>query len=185
MLSAFRAGYGCQTALLKVIEDWKIALDENKYIAAILMDLSKAFDCLPHDLLLQKLKTYGVTDSALNLLQNYLSGRKQCVKIGSSFSDWQDIYKGVPQGSILGPVLFNIFINDIFYFINDSSLYNYADDNTLSYVSNDVDTLVSTLEKDSLILIDWFTSNQMKANPDKFQAISIGKKPITKIFLSI
>ncbi|CAM1330052.1 Uncharacterised protein r2_g3912 [Pycnogonum litorale] len=153
-----------------------MALDDNKYIAAILMDLSKAFDCLPHDLLLQKLKTYGVTDTAVKLLQNYLSGRKQCVKIGSSVSNWQGIYKGVPQGSILGPVLFNIFINDIFYFINDSSLYNYADDNTLSYVSHDLEALVSTLENDSLTLIDWFTSNQMKVNPDKFQAISVGKK---------
>jgi hypothetical protein len=60
-LSAFRKGYGCQTALLKVIEDWKKALDQNKYVAAILMDLSKAFDCLPHDLLILKLKTYGVS----------------------------------------------------------------------------------------------------------------------------
>ena len=66
-LSAFRKGYGCQTALLKVIEDWKKALDQNRYVAAIFMDLLKAFDCLPHDLLILKLKTYGVSPSALNL----------------------------------------------------------------------------------------------------------------------
>ena len=86
------------------------------------------------------------------------------------------IYKGVPQGSILGPVLFKIFINDIFYFIQESSLYNYADDNTLSYEGHNLDQLITVLERDSLILIDWFTENQMKANPDKFQAIAIGKK---------
>jgi len=175
-LSAFRSGYGCQTALLKIIEDWKNALDENKFTAAILMDLSKAFDCLPHKLLLNKLKSYDLSNEALNLLDNYLNNRKQCVKLGSSISTWDKIYKGVPQGSILGPVLFKIFLNDIFYFINDSTLYNYADDNTLGYASFNLEELISTLEEDSLKLIDWFTINQMKANPDKFQALAIGKK---------
>ena len=68
-LSAFRPGYGCQTVLLKVLEDWKRALDENKYLAAILMDLSKAFDCIPHNLLLLKLKAYGLADNAVHLLR--------------------------------------------------------------------------------------------------------------------
>ncbi len=74
-LSAFRPGYGCQSTLLKITEDWKKSLDENKYVAAILMDLSKAFDCLPHDLLIMKLGCYGVSDQALDLLSNYLSNR--------------------------------------------------------------------------------------------------------------
>lgn len=95
-LSAFRLGYGCQTTLLKVIEDWKKALDENKYIGAILMDLSKAFDCLPHDLLLLKMKAYGLTDDAVQRIGSYLSNRQQCVKIGSFSIDFKEIYKGVP-----------------------------------------------------------------------------------------
>jgi succinate dehydrogenase flavin-adding protein (antitoxin of CptAB toxin-antitoxin module) len=77
-------------------------------------------------------------------------------------------------------VLFNIFINYIFYFISDSSLYNYADDNTLSYSGYELDKIINTLEKDSLNLIDWFTSNQMKTNPDKYQAIAIGKNTQSK-----
>jgi retron-type reverse transcriptase len=108
-LSAFRKGYGCQTALLKIIEDWKKSLDENKFVAAILMDLSKAFDCLPHDLILLKLKAYGMSEHSTDLLKSYLSHRKQCVRMGNLNSQFLHLYKGVPQGSILGPVLFNIF----------------------------------------------------------------------------
>ena len=175
-LSAFRAGFSCQDALVKIIEDWRKSLDENEYIAAILMDLSKAFDCLPHDLLLLKLKHYGLSDEASALLKSYLTNRKQCVKIGSVCSSLLDIYKGVPQGSILGPVLFNIFINDIFNFISKSNLYNYADDNTLSYGSKNIDDVITTLEEESSVLIKWFSDNHMQANPDKFQTIAVGKK---------
>jgi hypothetical protein len=77
-LSAFRPGFGCNTALLKIIEDWKKAIDCNQYTAAVLMDLSKAFDCLPHDLLILKLEAYGLSKSALNLMYSYLSERKVC-----------------------------------------------------------------------------------------------------------
>ena len=106
LLSAFRPGFGCQTVLYQIIEDWNKALDDNKCIAAILMDLSKAFDCLPHNLLLLKLEAYGLTKNSLKLLQSCLENRKQCIKIGSYYSDWDQMCKGVPQGSILDPVLF-------------------------------------------------------------------------------
>ena len=176
MLSAFRNGYSCQDTLIRILEDWRKCIDDKKFVAAILMDLSKAFDCLRHDLLLFKLKTYGISESALKLFESYLSNRKQCVKIGSVRSFFLEIYKEVPQGSILGPVLFNIFINDIFCFISKGCLYNYADDNTLTYSDNSIENLTKVMEEESEILIKWFSDNQMQANPDKFQAIAIGKK---------
>jgi hypothetical protein len=101
-------------------------------------------------------------------------------KVNSVLSNWADIHKEVPQGSILGPLLFNVFINDIFLFIKDSSLYNYADDNTLSFGSPDFDLLISTLESDSNHLIEWFKINKMQANPDKFQVLAVGKKTYEK-----
>ena len=138
--------------------------------------LSKAFDCLPHELLVAKLRAYGLSEEAGKLLDSYLSDRSQQIRLGLHTSTWERIFKGVPQGSILGPLLFNVFINDIFYFIVYSIIYNYADDNTLSYTHKDFNFLRNVLQEESLILIQWFDRNFMKANPDKFQAICVGKQ---------
>ena len=86
----------------------------------------------PHDLLPLKLKYYGLSENALRLMKSYLTNRELSVKFGSIKSDFEAIFKGVPQGSILGPDFFNIFINDIFHFVKSCSLYNYADDDTVS-----------------------------------------------------
>ena len=175
-LAAFRKGFGCQTTLLRLLEDWKRALDNHECVAAILMDLSKAFDCLPHGLLRAKLIAYGLSAGAVDLLDSYLSNRQQRVNLGPATSNWESLFKGVPQGSILGPLIFNIFINDIFYIIKKGTLYNYADDNTLSFIHKNLNILKEILQGESILLIQWFTENLMKANPDKFQAICIGQK---------
>ena len=103
------------------------------------MDLSKAFDCVPHDLLIAKLAAYSVDENLLMYIYFYLSNRKQCVHINNAHNRFQNVFSGVPQGSIAGPTLFNCFFNDFFYFIDKVSVYNFADDKTLSAFESNFD----------------------------------------------
>ena len=113
-----------------MLDKWSKALDKGKLAGALLTDLSKAFDCLNHELLIAKLDAYGFDQSSLSYIYSYLSNRKQRTKINNSYSSWSNIKSGVPQGSILGPLLFNIYLNDIFYFVSKCDITNYADDTT-------------------------------------------------------
>ncbi|MCP3922493.1 MAG: reverse transcriptase family protein [Desulfobacterales bacterium] len=175
-LCAYRKHFSSQHALFRLIEDWKSGLEKNKHIGAVLMDLSKAFDCLPKNLLLAKLHAYGVEQGSLLLIQNYLSDREQKVKVKGRYSSWGNLGQGVPQGSILGPLLFNTFINDIFYNLSEGSLCNFADDNTISITANSTDELLNLIKSNTKNCIKWFKENEMTANPSKFQAITIGSK---------
>ena len=112
------------------LEKWKRAVDSGGVFVALLTDLSKAFDCIPHDLIIAKLAAYGFDTNALKLIHNYLSIRKQRVKINNVYSIWKDIFFGRPQGSILGPLLFNIHLCDLFYFQENTDIASYANDNS-------------------------------------------------------
>ena len=133
-ISAYRKSYSTQQVLIRLLEEWREKLDKNFAVGAVLMELSKAFDSIPHDLIIAKLAAYGIERKTLieRLIYFYLKGRKQCVKINNTYSDYNETISGVPQGSILGPILFNLSINDLFFFIAVASMHNFADDNTLS-----------------------------------------------------
>ena len=152
------------------------ALDNSGLLGTILMDLSKAYDCLPHDLIIAKFEAYGLSKSSLSLLLDYLTSRKQRVKIGSSYSIWNEIKRGVPQGSILGPLLFNVFINDIFMFIEKTEVCNFADDYTIYNCGEDLSNNLENIKHDLKILLKWFRINSLQANPEKFQFMILEKK---------
>ena len=173
----FRKGFSTQQCLIAFIERWKSAVDKGKSFGALLTDLSKAFDCLLHELLIAKLRAYGFSSSALRLMCNYLSNRKQRTKINESYSSWEEILYGVPQGSILGPLLFNIFMCDLFLIVNDTDFRNYADDNTPFVFGNNPIEVLKRLEDASDKLFEWFPNNQMKANPDKCHLLTSSMTP--------
>ena len=175
LLCGFRSGNGTQHALLKLLHKWQLCLDKSGVVGTILMDLSKAFDCLPHDLILAKLQAYGVNYESLELIRSYLSNRYQRIKLDSTFSSWMKILLGVPQGSILGPLLFNISINDILLSIEKTEICNFADDNTIYSCEKTVEEVIENLHYDLKLVLKWFENNQMMANPGKFQFMLLGK----------
>ena len=175
-VSAYRKEYSSQNVLLRLIEGWKRNLDQSKLVGIIFMDLSKAFDCIPHDLLIAKLEAYGLSLNALAYIYSYLKGRKQSVRINNFMSEYLEIISGVPQGSILGAILFNIFINDLFLFIKNATLHNYADDNSLEIHAENLQDLINLLQEESNTAVEWLKNNNMIPNPKKFQAIISSKK---------
>ena len=151
-----------------MLESLKNALDKGLCTGILLTDLSKAFDCISHDLLIAKLHAYGFSKISLNLISNYLFDRIQRTKIGDKFSTWRKVIYGVPQGSILGPLLFNIYINDLFLFSENFSMANYADDCSPYEFSGSIDEVILKLQNDSLCLLEWYESNYLMPNPDKW-----------------
>ena len=135
------------------------------------MNLSKAFDTVNYPLLLAKLHAYGFSRQALALTCSYLSNGNQRIKINNVFSSWKDLILGVPQGSVLRPLLFNIYLNNLFFFLKDLGICNFA------YIFNEsLENVLKLFEKNSILAIRWFKNNYMKLNTDKCRLIVLGYK---------
>ena len=182
-LSAYRKKYSCESVLLHLIEDWKGALDKNSVAGTVIMDFIKAFDLIPHDLLLVTLSAYGISTHSLHLLKSYLKNRRQLIRVEDVTSYVWYVNSGVPQGSVLGPLLFNIFINDWFYFIKEAQLSNYTNDNQLYFADTDPAVIEHVLNKELVVVCEWFRNNKMVLNPKKCKALVLARKPNVKLAL--
>ena len=159
-----------------MVEKWKWALDKGSLGGALLTDLSKAFDCIKHDLLIAKLAAYGFDSYSLSFVFSYLNERKQRPKIHHSNSPYSNIACGVPQGSLLGPFLFNINICDMFFDKYQCDIASYGDDNTPYTYDSDIYTVLSKLKNCADSLFTWFEGNHMKPNGDKCLLLLATKK---------
>ena len=138
---------------------------------ALLTDLSKAFDCLPHGIIVAKLNACRFDMKALNFIYDYLRNRKQRTKIDNTYSSWQNILYGVPQGSILRLLLFNIDLCNLFFIMNDEDIANYADDKTPYISRRNIDEVVRFLIESSRVIFKWFNENYFEANASKFHVL--------------
>ena len=175
-LCGYRKGFSTQYALLSIIERWKKILDEKGFGGAVLMDLSKAFDTLNHELLIAKLSAYGFNNESLKLIRSYLTNRWQRTKINKSFSRWTELLQGVPQGSVLGPLLFNIYLNDLFFLVDYTEVCNFADDTTFFACDKDLGSLINRLQHDRFLAIESFQNNYMKLNENECHLLVGGYK---------
>ena len=132
------------------------------------MDLSKAFDCIPQKLLIAKMHADGFDLNSLTIFYSYLENRKQNVKINNTCSIFQVVLSSVPQGSILGPILVNIFRNDLLISTKDFELHNFADDNTVTYLLHTLSQLIKNLQSEGNKATNWFKMNNVILNPEKF-----------------
>ncbi|MEW8546816.1 MAG: reverse transcriptase family protein [Candidatus Thiodiazotropha sp.] len=171
--SGFRAGHSCETALVNMIDSWLNAIDNSKLIGIVLVDFKKAFDLVDHQILKNKLKIYGINDEALRWFNNYLSDRKQQVTINNCKSNFQSISCGVPQGSILGPLLFLLFINDLPLYTRKVHTDLYADDTTLYDIQDSMEQIENNLQAALNNLHVWCKENGMSLNSSKTKVMLV------------
>lgn len=187
--SAYRLLHSPETALTRVKNDLLLLLDEGKVALLIMLDLSAAFDTINHDLLLQKLQNLGIVGDALNYIRTYLTGRTQQVIVGSEYSDCHELKTGVPQGSLLGPLLFSIYTRDLGLKMStfDYQYHLFADDNQLylgflpeSTTSWYYRTEIANVENCLSEVKDWLSENRLKLNESKTEVLLLGHKRVTE-----
>ena len=167
-ITSFRKAHGTQHSLIAMLEKWKRVVDKREYVCCLFMDLPKDFDTINHDLLLAKLKTYSFSNKSLALMCNYLQNRKQRRQINNCFSSVKKVIVGVPQGSINGSLLFDLLINDLVLFLAQCFLSNYADDNNLYSMGNNLELAKIDLQTGFRAITNCFFENYMILNSEKF-----------------
>ncbi len=170
----FQSGLSCESQLIETVNDWMTALDNKTQIDAIFLDFAKAFDKVPHKRLLSKLTSYGITGNTYNRITPFLSNRKQRVSVNGALSDITDFTSGVPQGSVLGPILFLLYINDINENVQ-SSIRLFADDSIIyRKINSNIDYQI--LQTYLIQLEKWSDKLQMQLNISKCVHLPITNK---------
>ena len=186
--SGYRKYHSCETATLKVVNDLKTDIERGNISALLLLDLSAAFDTLDHSILLERLsKSYGIKDGAAEWLRSYLTGRTFSVHVNGHDSDIKNVLFGVPQGSLLGPLLFILYTRDLSYIAAKYglSIHLYADDTQL-YIgfqpSDNNNCIKDRIEKCLIDIKQWMSQNYLKLNPEKTDMITIGSQKRLQTF---
>jgi len=174
----FRKNFSCETALHELISLINNSLDKRLINLLLFIDFKKAFDCVDAGLLLSKLFHYGFDNNSINFLKSYFSDRFLKIKVGDCLSDLIALLLGVPQGSVLGPLFFLIFINDLPFFINNVIAKLFADDTTFFAAGENLDKLISTFSLTFKLLMEWCQFNRIDLNVDKTYLMVITRKRI-------
>ena len=170
-ISAYRKMHSCETTIIRLTEEWKLAMDNKQVVGILSTDMSKAFDSLQPSLLIYKLKAYGFSEQALCLMRSYFTNRQNQVKLNSVVSEWKDMRRGCPQGSSFGPLLWNIFQNDLTYQITDANISMYADDDQIYVIAESISQVEQTLRNEGVVISRWYNENYLKGNHKKYGAM--------------
>ena len=170
----FRSLHSTALALSQATNHWLMNIDNGSMNSVVFLDIRKAFDTIGHEILIKKVSQYGIQDNELNFFQSYLENRTQCCSVNGKLSDRQKIECGIPQGSILGPLLFIIYMNDLPLFVTNAQISMYANDTSLCNKIKQVSEIKDNLIPAFLKICDWLRSNKLSLNTVKTEFMVIG-----------
>jgi len=171
--SGFRPHHSCETALSHMTDAWINALDKGNMVGTLLVDLRKAFDSVHHGMLLEKLSIYGCSEQSMKWFQSYLTERFQCVSLKNTYSEYMPVSCGVPQGSIIGPLMFILFVNDLPLCFSHCNAGLYADDTSAYVIDKDLKTIEEKLNVDAMNVFQWCNENKLRINVNKTKCMLI------------